>query len=131
MRMSFRLVLSLVLTVTLISILFALYQVRADTRSRRSDLEKRAQVLAESLQETVEPLWMKGARGSLRRIVERFGNRERLDGVALYDANGRPILLTARAGPPAWGIAPPPLDGSVFEGRGWSHFFGSGHSAAH
>ena len=60
MRMSLRLILSLVLTVTLISVLFALYQVRADTHSRESDLEKRAQVLAESLQETVEPLWMKG-----------------------------------------------------------------------
>ena len=32
MRMSLRLILSLVLTVTLISVLFALYQVRADTR---------------------------------------------------------------------------------------------------
>src|SRR5580704_10047094 len=95
MRMSLRLIISLVLTITSISILFALYQVREDTRIRRSDLEKRAQVLAESLQETVEPLWMKGAHGSLRRIVERFGNRERLDGVAIYDAHGRPILLTA------------------------------------
>jgi trehalose-6-phosphate synthase len=130
MRMSLRLILSLVLTVTLISILFALYQVRADTRNRRSDLEKRAQVLAESLQETVEPLWTKGARVSLRRIVERFGNRERLDGVAIYDAHSRPIFLTASLAA-RLGIQPPPLDGSVFQGRGWSHFFGSGRSEAH
>ena len=94
MRMSLRLILSLVMTVTLISVLFALYQVRAYTHGRQGDLEKRAQVLAESLQETVEPLWTKGARGSLRRIVERFGNRERLDGVAIYDAQGRPNFVT-------------------------------------
>jgi hypothetical protein len=130
MRMSLRLILSLVLTVTLISVLFALYQVRADTHNRRSDLEKRAQVLAESLQETVEPLWMKGARGSLRRIVERFGNRERLDGVAIYDVQSRPIWVTASLAT-RLGTEPPPLDPSVFAGNGWSHFFGSGQTAAH
>jgi alpha,alpha-trehalose-phosphate synthase [UDP-forming] len=130
MRMSLRLILSLVLTVTLISVLFALYQVRADTHNRRSDLEKRAQILAESLQETVEPLWMKGARGSLRRIVERFGNRERLDGVAIYDVQSRPIWVTASLAT-RLGTEPPPLDPSVFAGSGWSHFFGSGQTAAH
>jgi alpha,alpha-trehalose-phosphate synthase [UDP-forming] len=130
MRMSLRLILSLVITVTVISVLFALYQVREDTHARQSDLEKRAQVLAESLQETVEPLWMKGARGSLKRIVERFGNRERLDGVAIYDVQGRPILVTPSLAT-RLGIEPPPIDQRVFEGRGWGHFFGSGRSSAH
>ena len=73
---------------------------------------------------------MKGARGSLRRIVERFGNRERLDGVAIYDARAglswSPPALATRLG-----TDPPPLDRSVFEGNGWSHFFGSGPTAAH
>src|ERR1700685_1517047 len=109
MRMSLRLILSLIATVTLISILFTLYQVRADTRIRRSDLEKRAQILAESLQETVEPLWMKGANGSLRRIVERFGNRERLDGVAIYDVKSRPVFVTPSLAS-RLGVAPPALD---------------------
>jgi hypothetical protein len=63
--MSLRLIVSLVLTVTLTSVLFALYQVREDTHRRQGELQKRAQILAESLQETVEPLWTKGARGSL------------------------------------------------------------------
>ena len=130
MRMSFRLILSLVITVTLISVLFAVYQVRAYTLGRQGDLEKRAQVLAESLQETVEPLWTKGARGSLRRIVERFGNRERLDGVAIYDAQGRPNMVTPNLAT-RLGTEPPPLDLTVFKGNGWSHFFGSGRNAAH
>jgi alpha,alpha-trehalose-phosphate synthase [UDP-forming] len=130
MRMSIRLIISLVLTVTLISVFFALYQVRADTHGRQGELEKRAQVLAESLQETVEPLWMKGARASLRRLVERFANRERLDGVAIYDVQGRPDLvspgLVARLG-----IELPFIDPSVLEGNERGHFFGSGASAAY
>src|SRR5271170_4427697 len=127
MRISLRLILSLVLTVTLISIIFAFYQVRAYTLGRQGDLEKRAQVLAESLQETVEPLWTKGARGSLRRLVERFGNRERLDGVAIYDVQGHPNFVTPNLAS-RLGSEPPPLDRRVFEGGSWSHFFGSGQN---
>jgi alpha,alpha-trehalose-phosphate synthase [UDP-forming] len=130
MRISFRLIASLVVTVTLISVLFALYQVRADTRARQNDLEKRTQVLAESLQETVEPLWTNGARGSLKRIVERFGNRERLDGVAIYDVQGQPILVTPNLAT-RLGMEAPPIDRRVFEGSGWGHFFGSGRNSAH
>src|ERR1700730_13065920 len=113
MRMSFRLIFSLVITVTLISVLFALYQVREDTHTRQNELEKRAQVLAEGLQETVEPLWMRGARGNLKRIVERFGSRERLDGLAIYDVQGRPTLVTPSLAT-RLGAEPPPIDRLVF-----------------
>ncbi len=130
MRMSFRLILSLVVAVTVVSFLFAFYQVREDNRVRRTDLVKRAQVLAESLQETVEPLFARGADGNLQRIVERFGNRERLDGLAIYDSAGRPLVATpnlaGRLGSPT-----PPLDKRVFDGLGWERFFGSEPKEAH
>ncbi len=130
MRMSFRLIVSLVIAVTLVSIFFALYQVRADNHARRNELEKRAQVLAESLQETVQPLLSKGNHRNLQRIVERFGNRERLEGVAIYDAQGHLILMTPnlamRLGPD-----PPALDHTVFQGNGWGHFFRSGQLETH
>jgi len=130
MRLSFRLIVSLVVAVTLVSILFAFYQVRTDNRTRRTDLEKRAQVLAESLQETVEPLFARGAKANLQRIVERFGNRERLDGVAIYDSDGRPIFTTPKlAG--RLGAEPPALDKRVFEGAGWGRFFGADPNEAH
>ncbi len=120
--MSLRLILSLVAAVTLVSVLFAFYQVQADDRGRRSDLEKRAQVLAESLQETVQPLLATGAVDNLQRILERFGNRERLAGVALYDSQGHSVLTTpnlaAHLGPQFPGV-----DRSVFQGNGWGKFF--------
>ena len=81
MRLSVRLILSLIFAVTIVSVLFALYQVQADRRTRRNELEKRAQLMAESLQETVQPLLAKNAHGNLQRLVDRFGNRERLEGV--------------------------------------------------
>src|ERR1700693_6621961 len=129
-RMSLRLIVSLVASVTIVSILFAFYQVRADNHARRVDLEKRAQVLAESLQEAVEPLFAQGARGHLGRIVARFGNRERLDGVAIYDAQGRATLMTPNLNA-RLGAGPPPLDKSVFAGLGRGRFFGSDPEEAH
>jgi alpha,alpha-trehalose-phosphate synthase [UDP-forming] len=129
MRMSVRLIISLVLAVTLVSVAFAVYQTQADNHARRSELEKRAQVLAESLQETVQPLLAKGAQGNLERIVERFGNRERLIGVAIYDVEGNPVLTTpnlaARLG------QPPAVDRQVFQGKGWADFFKSPQGEAH
>ena len=130
MRLSFRLILSLIFAVTIVSVLFALYQVQADRRARRNELEKRAQLMAESLQETVQPLVAKGAHGNLQRLVERFGNRERLEGVAIYDADGHPVFMTSnlakRLGPNL-----PPLQKTVFQGNGWGQFFNAGQTKMH
>jgi alpha,alpha-trehalose-phosphate synthase [UDP-forming] len=125
MRMSLRLIVSLVIAVTLVSVLFALYQVQADTRSRRSELERRARVFAESLQETVEPLLARGANGDLQRIVDRFGNREGLEGVAIYDLQGRPLLATSNL-KARLGRELPAVDKTVLQGNDWGRFLGRG-----
>ncbi len=130
MRLSLRLIISLIVAVTLVSFFFAMYQSRAENRARRSELEKRAQVLAESFQETVQPLLARSAYGNLQRILDRFGNRERLAGVAIYDSKDQPLLMTSnlieRLGP-----HPPELDGTVFQGNGWGHFFKSPQGDTH
>jgi alpha,alpha-trehalose-phosphate synthase [UDP-forming] len=130
MRLSLRLIVSLVLAVTIVSVAFALYQVEAENRSRRSELERRAQLLAESLQETVEPLLATGAQDSLQRIVERFGNRERLDGIAIYDKQAHPVVMTpnlaARLGPELPAVAK-----TLMDGHNSSLFFQAGKVPIH
>jgi alpha,alpha-trehalose-phosphate synthase [UDP-forming] len=130
MRLSLRLIVSLVLAVTIVSVAFALYQVQAEDRSRKNELERRAQLLAESLQETVEPLLAKGAQESLQRIVERFGNRERLAGVAIYDRQAHPVVMTpnlaARLGPELPAVAK-----TLMEGHNSSLFFQAGKDPIH
>src|SRR5580704_7090332 len=130
MRLSFRLILSLIFAVTIVSILFALYQVQADNRARRNELEKRAQLMAESLQETVQPLLAKGAHGNLQRLMERFGNRERMEGVAIYDAQNKPVLMTSNLAA-RLGSGLPPLNKTVFQGNGWGEFFKAGGTRMH
>src|SRR5258706_6241592 len=130
MRMSLRLILSLVAAVAVVAVAFALYQVQAEDRSRRNELEKRAQVLAESLQETIQPLLATGGQENLQRIVDRFGNRERLAGLAIYDDQGRPVVTTsnlaARLGPVL-----PPLNNAVFRGNGPGKFIQMSETQKH
>jgi len=86
MRISLRLIVSLIVGVTLLSAVFAIFQQRAEKRGLRNDLAKRAQILAESLGANVEPLLGKGARSHLQKIVIQFGNSERVTGIAVFDS---------------------------------------------
>ncbi|HVP42748.1 MAG TPA: trehalose-6-phosphate synthase [Terriglobales bacterium] len=96
MRLSLRLIVSLVLGISLVSTIFALYEVHSEKQSRRNELQKRAEVLGDSLLETVEPLAARGSRTELQRIVTRFGNRERLAGIAVYDSEGVALAMTPK-----------------------------------
>ena len=90
MRLRFRLIISLILGITTVSLLFTLSQVRAEKRGLRAELEKRAQILAESLGAAVAP-FLNEAPGctlsgpgqavtrrshlEIQRLLDRFGNR--------------------------------------------------------
>ena len=105
MRLSLRLILLLVVGISLVTFLVARNEVRLEKRGLRADLQRRAEILAESLQEIVEPALEHGSLGQLRRIVERFENREGLAGVVVYDAHGDILAessnLLNRFDPPA------------------------------
>src|SRR5690348_1663418 len=94
MRLTSRLILSLVIGIALVSFFFARSQVRDEKRGLRNDLEKRSAIFAESLEESVEPLVVRGYRHQLEALVNRFGNRERLAGIAVYGLDGRLLALT-------------------------------------
>ena len=95
MRLSLRLILFLVIGITIVTFVIARNQVRAEKRGLRADLERRAEILAESLQEIVEPAVERDSRTQLRHIVDRFGNRERLAGVAVYDESGKVLAQSS------------------------------------
>ncbi len=94
MRTALKMVLPLIVSVALVSGLFAWYQVRTEKRVLRNDLSRRAEILGETLQENVEPLMDRAPDRNLQRLVERFSEREHLKGVAVYDAAGRSLAIT-------------------------------------
>ena len=83
--LSVRLIVSLILGVTLVSLLSSYYEVQGEKRGLRKELEHRADVLGESLAGNVEPHLESGSLKELQRIVERFSNREHLAGVAVFN----------------------------------------------
>jgi len=96
--LSVRLIVSLILGITLVSLAFSYNEVRLQKQALRKDLEQRAEVLGESLAGYIEPYLEKQSHRELQRIVDRFANREKLEGMAIYDKQG--ALLAATAGLP-------------------------------
>jgi trehalose-6-phosphate synthase len=99
MRTTLKIVLPLIVSVAVVSLLFAAYQVRTEKKLLRNDLSRRAEILGESLQENAEPLLDRAPDRSLQRLVERFGQREHLKGVAVYSGTGAPLAITSGLAP--------------------------------
>jgi uncharacterized membrane protein affecting hemolysin expression len=95
MRLTYRLSLSLISAVAIVSLAFAFFQTRAHTLGLRRDLEVHAQVLAESLLRSAEPLVARHANRDLQRLVDRFKDREQIAGVSIYDGRGTPLAVTS------------------------------------
>ena len=93
MRVSFKLFVPVLLAVIAVSLLFSGYQVRRDRRIQERDLSRRAELLADSLDESVIPLL--GSRQELQHLVDRIGNREHVAGIAVYDRHGRALAISS------------------------------------
>ena len=106
MKITLRLVVSLVLVVALVAFAFSFYQVQEEKIRLTSDLERRTIVLAESLQESVTPLVTSDSPEKLNRLVQRFGNRDRFQGIAVHDARGQLLASTADLEPQIPGSVP-------------------------
>ncbi len=92
--LSARLIVALVVGVTLVSLCSSGYEVFVVKGSLRRDLQRRAEVLGESLAGNVDRDIEKGTRQTLQKTVQRFANREHLKGLAVYDPAGHVIAVT-------------------------------------
>jgi len=112
----------LTISITLIAFAFAFYQVRSQKHALRSDLEKRAEILAESLVDNVEPLLRSQSWGPLQQLLDRFENREALDGVAVYNKNGSEIAVASTL-EAQLNATPSAVRQAIFRDQGVSQFF--------
>ena len=130
MRLSLRLILFLVVGISLVTFVISRNQVRSEKYGLRVDLQRRAEVLAESLQEIVEPALQRSSQPQLRRIVERYANKQQLAGVVIYDERGRVLAesstLATRVNPP-----PVPLEQMKTSAQGLGKFITLGGTPMH
>jgi len=95
MKLSQRLIISLLGGVAAVSMLFAIYQANEETHALKDAIERQAEVLAESQEIPVEELLKAGSSIPLQSLVDRFRFHNRLAGMAVYDAQARPVAVTS------------------------------------
>jgi len=130
--LSVRLIVSLIVGITLVSSGFSYYEALNEKRALRSDLEHRATVLSESLVGNVERSWNPGhdKDKELQRLVKRFGNREHLLGVAIYDRTGQLVAISNDL-QNTFTQPPPPIIQAMNEGHEQSSFLRLGNQSLH
>ena len=92
--LSARLIVSLIVGITLVSLCASYYQVLVVKRGMGEDLEHRAAVLADNISGSVDHELSHEAKEALQHTIERFAEREHLAGVAVYDAHGDLVAVT-------------------------------------
>jgi len=84
-----------VLAVISLIVIGSTYSEAANARVElASDLQYRTRVLADSLQESIEPSFISYSTTTIQSIVSRFADRERLLGLAVYDAGATPVAIS-------------------------------------
>src|SRR5438105_655151 len=116
MRLAFRLNLLLIAGVAAVSMGFAYYQVRSERRGLERDLQRQALNLAESIAKAAEVPVERHAYRDLQVLVDRFKDRERLAGIAVYDDTGKLVAITAGLQPRVNAIPPATLEQVAAEG---------------
>src|ERR1700756_1930261 len=92
--LSWRLIVALVIGLTLVSVASSWYEVRSQKDALRSDLERKAGTLGESLAATAQLYLQAGDRDGLEEMVEQFGSREHLIGIGIYGADSSVLAIT-------------------------------------
>jgi alpha,alpha-trehalose-phosphate synthase [UDP-forming] len=92
--LSARLIVSLIVGITLVSLFASYYQVLVVKRGMGEDLEHRAAVLADNVSDSVEHELSHDAKPTLQHTIDRFAEHEHLAAVAVYDLEGNPVAAT-------------------------------------
>ena len=85
--------------VSLVVFVFTLRQVRQEEASMLDDLRLRTALLADSFKESIRPSYLNNATSTMQMVLDKFANRERLLGLAVY--NNKSGIFAVSAGLPA------------------------------
>lgn len=88
MKQLFIIISSVIVIVSLVVVGFTFRQARQEEESLVDDLQYRTAFLADSLEESIRPAYLKNSTSTLRAVLNKFAGRERLLGLAVYDNQG-------------------------------------------
>jgi trehalose 6-phosphate synthase len=129
--LSVRLIISLIIGVTLVSLLSSYYEVQSEKSNLRRELERRAEMLGETLAVNVTPYLDHKPSRELQHMVERFSHRQQLAALAVYDAATEPVFVSAELARPMSAAQSGAAARAMTENRGQSQFIRVGDSYFH
>ncbi|MFA4818641.1 MAG: trehalose-6-phosphate synthase [Patescibacteria group bacterium] len=88
-------VLIIFLAIGLIAVVFTYNQANQEQQRLALDLQYRSDLLARSLRETIEPNFINKSNDYLQTLVEKFANRERFAGMAIYDNKDNIVAISS------------------------------------
>ncbi|MBU1000288.1 trehalose-6-phosphate synthase [Patescibacteria group bacterium] len=95
MKQIFAAVFVIIIIISLIVAAFTLTQVQQEDQGLKKGLEQRSILLAESLKETVQPNFINKSDQQLQNLVDKFEDKQRLAGMAIYDNKGGTIATSS------------------------------------
>src|ERR1022692_2085001 len=128
--LSIRLIVFLIVGMTLVSLSFSYYEAWGEKRGLRQDLERRAEILGESLAGNVETGLGKDSLQDLQRMVEHYGNREHLSGLAIYGPQTNLLAVTPELAP-TLATVPSVMSQALRENHGAGAFQRVGNASLH
>jgi len=130
MRLTYRLSISLIVSVAIVSMAFAYLQISENRRGLKRELERHALVLAETLSKSAQPLVEGRSYHPLQRLVDQFENREQIAGIAVLSTSGQPLAISSRLAP-RLDKYPEPLRQSLQDGLTHAGFARLGDDLVH
>src|SRR3990167_8737912 len=95
MKQIFAAVFVIIVIISFIVVAFTLTQVQQEEQRLKDGLEQRFILLAESLKETVQPNFINKSDQQLQNLVNRFEDKQRLTGMAIYNNKGDTIATSS------------------------------------
>lgn len=95
MRQIFATVFAVIVIISIIVVALTINQVQQENQKMKVSLEQRSKLLAETLKETVQPNFINKSKQELQKLVDKFEDKERLAGMAIYDHKGNTIATSS------------------------------------
>jgi trehalose-6-phosphate synthase len=92
--LSLRLIVSLILGITLVSLASSWYEVSTQNAALRDDLQRKAETLGESLARNAESYQQTGNQAGLEQMAQRYTGPDHLLGIGIYNADGTPLVVS-------------------------------------
>lgn len=85
---------AVILSIVLIVVGFTLRQANQEQLTLTVDLQYRTRLLADSLKESVEPIYGRNSTTELQKLVDKFADREHIVGLAVFDNRGAKVAAS-------------------------------------